>query len=92
MVAKHFWTSFVDGLTGEGMFGGFLPPGSPTSMFKPEPDQQPLFTVMAAPGYSASREEIARLRIILQRALDDAAMEQIKVDSAEVSNESYVVR
>lgn len=91
MAAKPFWTSFFDGLTGEGAFGDLLPPGSPTRMFQPEPIGRPLLMVMAPPGYSVNKEQIARLRIILQRALDEAAMERMRVDAPDVSNESCVV-
>jgi hypothetical protein len=91
MAAKHFWTSFVDGLTGEGMFGDLRPPGSPTRMFQPEPAGQPLLVVTAPPGYSINREEIAALKVILQRALDEAAMERVRVDAPDLSNESCMV-
>ncbi len=37
MAAKPFWTSFFDGLTGEGIFSDLRLPGSPTRLFKPEP-------------------------------------------------------
>jgi hypothetical protein len=33
---KPFWTSFLDGLTGEGIFGDLRLPDAPTKMLKPE--------------------------------------------------------
>ena len=39
---KTFVTSFLDGLTGEGIFGDLRIPGAPDRMFKEGPeDQQP---------------------------------------------------
>jgi hypothetical protein len=35
--SETFWTAFMDGLTGEGLFGGLRLPDAPTTMFEPEP-------------------------------------------------------
>ena len=40
-----FWTSFLDGFTGEGIFGDLQLPDAPTRMFKPEPGSEPLLLV-----------------------------------------------
>jgi hypothetical protein len=39
MSARTFWTSFLDGLTGEGIFGDLRVPDQPITMFTPEPEE-----------------------------------------------------
>lgn len=46
---RAFWTSFLDGLTGEGIFGDLGLPNAPTRWFKPEPDSEPLQLVESKP-------------------------------------------
>jgi hypothetical protein len=55
--AKPFWTSFFDGLTGEGIFGDLRLPGSPTRMFKPEPQADSITELLAEPSTIVSAED-----------------------------------
>ena len=52
--AKTFWTSFLDGLTGEGIFGDLRIPGSPTRLFKEEPSELAMKTAPQRSGEIAS--------------------------------------
>jgi hypothetical protein len=70
MAAKAFWTSFFDGLTGEGIFGDLRIPDVPTRMFAPEAPEHPIFTLRLTREASLSPEDIAKTRAAIMLAVD----------------------
>jgi hypothetical protein len=52
--AKTFWTSFLGGLTGEGIFGDLRIPGSPIRLFKEEPSELAVKAATQRPGEIAN--------------------------------------
>jgi hypothetical protein len=78
-----FWTSFFDGLTGEGIFGDLRRPGAPTRLFAPEPEEdlepKPLLIVRARPGVVLSDDEVDRLLIAVRKAVRETADGRVKV-------------
>jgi hypothetical protein len=58
--AKTFWTSFLDGFTGEGIFGDLRLSGAPTRIFKPEPQADPIVVPHTDPGIEVRAEEFIK--------------------------------
>jgi len=88
MAAKPFWTSFFDGLTGEGIFGDLRVPGSPTRMFISEQAaaaeaaeamaQAGLIFVLLAEAHMEA-DELRNVKAFVQRALNEATKGKVKV-------------
>jgi hypothetical protein len=65
-----FWTSFFDGLTGEGIFGDLRIPGVPDRMFKPEPARE-LIVIIDEAGTVWKEPELSVLRNAVQNAVNE---------------------
>jgi hypothetical protein len=101
MAAKHFWTSFVDGLTGEGIFGDLRLPSSPTRMFRSESEvtkaaslEEAILALLKVEGKVVQAEEVDMLRILVQDAINRAAAGKVEVAVPKVAKaaaERYAV-
>jgi hypothetical protein len=91
-----FWTSFLDGLTGEGIFGDLRLPDAPTRMFKPEAVMAPvihldkaLLVLLPVDGKVVRADEVARLRGLVQDAINETVEGKVKVAMPDVATERY---
>lgn len=83
MAKKPLWTPFFDGLIGEGLFGDLRLPGTPTRMFKPEPQvapaARPILVIVPEQGANVPTEEVVRLRALVQHAIDESAEGRVRI-------------
>jgi hypothetical protein len=88
MATKPFRTSFLDGFTGEGIFGDLCLPGAPTRMFISEQEAEaeavdrlahagPIFVLVAEAGMKA--DELTHIKAVVQTALNETTKGKVKV-------------
>jgi hypothetical protein len=85
MSARTFWTSFLDGFTGEGILGDLRIPGTPTRLFKPDPEEEEdtLLVIRMEPGVKVRGDEVVRLRAAVERAVNETAGGRVVVSVPE---------
>lgn len=92
MSTRTFWTSFFDGLAGEGLFGDLRIPGFPTRLFKDE-EPAPAVFVLRLPKVASTMPaaDLVDLRAAIREAIDKASQgRKVEIALSEGSDSSSV--
>jgi hypothetical protein len=87
MATKPIRTSFLDGFTGEGIFGDLRLPGSPTRMFISEQEAaaeapaevRPILVLLAEAGLVMQADELKNIKEAVEITLNETTKGKVKV-------------